>query len=60
PLPGLGGLLGLSPVVLPPANIRCASGTKTCVETNGGRNQCLKTERAGLSRTTWRVFDFGL
>jgi hypothetical protein len=26
---------GPFPVVPPPANIRCASGTKTCVDTNG-------------------------
>ena len=30
---GAGSLFGLFPVVLPPANIRCASGTKICVDT---------------------------
>ncbi|HKQ80439.1 MAG TPA: hypothetical protein VJ810_42485, partial [Blastocatellia bacterium] len=34
PLPGLGTLLELFPVVPPPANIHRASGTKSCVETN--------------------------
>src|SRR5215510_1025078 len=31
--PGLGVSTGLVPVVAPPANLPCASGTKTCVET---------------------------
>jgi len=32
---GAGNLFGLLPVVPPPANLRCASGTKICVDTIG-------------------------